>query len=360
MPANQGTSTPRNFSPIDHPSAWRASENDRDSFTVKLDARHLDAFDHALQVVKQKTDDPESITGDDFSLSEIDNDVSAWRRQVMDQSGIVILSGFPLDKYSKNDLGLIHFGLGTHFGTAMSQSVMGDRLGHVVNVGGKDPKERAYRNSTELDMHTDACDVVAMMCLQKAMSGGYSGYVSAISIYNEILRLEPKLMPVLVEGFHYHRFGEEGPGQAPVTEEKIPVFSFQDNFLSVNYLRSYIEMAAEQMKAPLSQAQSAALDLVDEIAHDDRFALKFVTRPGEAVFFNNLTILHNRTAFEDSDIDEEKRHFLRLWLVAHQPRPVCNSLRIYEGRGIEKQDGKSTYFSGELEYSRFDDEDARM
>jgi len=36
------------------------------------------------------------------------------------------------------------------------------------------------------------------------------------------------------------------------------------------------------------------------------------------------------------------------------------SLRIYEGRGIEKQTGKSTYFSGDLDYSRFDEEDARM
>ena len=102
------------------------------------------------------------------------------------------------------------------------------------------------------------------------------------------------------------------------------------------------------------------IDLVDEIALDEDFALKFITRPGEAVFFNNLTVLHNRTAFEDSEIESEKRHLLRLWLVAHRPRPVCDKLRIYEGRGIDRQDGKSTYFDSDLEYSRFDDEDARM
>jgi hypothetical protein len=209
-------------------------------------------------------------------------------------------------------------------------------------------------------MHTDACDVVAMMCLQKAQSGGYSGYVSAISIYNEIIRRRPDLVSLLLEGFYYHRFGEEAPGQAPVTEEKIPVFSFSEGLLSINYLRSYIEMAAEESNTPLSSQQLAALDLVDEISMDERFALKFITRPGDAVFFNNLTVLHNRTAFEDSDLESEKRHFLRLWLVAHQPRPVCDSLRIYEGQGIEKQEGKSTYFKGEVEFSRFEDEDGRM
>jgi hypothetical protein len=345
---------------VDHASAWRASERNRDSFVIQLQQRHLEAFDRALRAVRQKTSDAEAITSDDFRLSEIESDVAAWRQEVMDGSGMLILSGFARERYSNEELGMIHFGLGTHFGEAMSQSVMGDRLGHVVNVGGKDPKERAYRNSTELDMHTDACDVVAMMCLQQAKSGGYSGYVSAVSIYNEILRRQPDLLPVLFEGFHYHRFGEEAPGQSPVTEEKIPVFSFHDGLLSVNYLRSYIEMAAEYLGSPLSPRQVAALDLVDDIALDEDFALKFITRPGEAVFFNNLTVLHNRTAFEDSENESEKRHLLRLWLVAHKSRPVCDNLRIYEGRGIDRQEGRSTYFDSDLEYSRFDDEDARM
>jgi hypothetical protein len=341
--------------------AWRAEEGGRERFMVSLEARHLDAIEAALEHAKKHCDDVEAITRDEFPLQPIADDVAAWRAQVMEGPGILILAGFPLDRYGKEELGMIHFGVGTHFGNAMSQSVMGDRLGHVIDVGGKDPKERAYRNSTELDMHTDACDIVAMMCLQKAQSGGVSGYVSGLAVYNEILARRPDLMPVLMEGFYYHRFGEEAPGESPVTEEKIPVFSFEAGYLSVNYLRSYIEMAAAQMQTPLDARQVEALDLVDEIATDDRFALKFVTQPGEAVFFNNLTILHNRTAFDDSPRAELKRHLLRLWLVAHEPRrPVIDRLRIYEGRGIDRQEGKSTYFGGDLAYERFDDEDARM
>jgi len=346
---------------LEHPGAWRAADVTKADFTVELEARHLDALEHALATARQVNEVAESIRREHFPLDAIADEIEAWRNQVMYQSGIVILKGFPLDRYDKDELGMLHFGIGTHFGEAMSQSVMGDRLGHVVNVGGKDPKERAYRNSTELDMHTDACDIVAMMCLQKAASGGLSGYVSGFSIYNEILRRAPELMPLLMDGFYYHRFGEEGPGEAPVTEEKIPVFSFCEDYLSINYLRSYIEMAAEEMQTPLTTDQVAALDLVDEIALDSDFALSFTTEPGEAVFFNNLTILHNRTAFEDAQDPALKRHLLRLWLVAHQPRrPVCDTLRIYEGRGIQQQEGKSTYFSGELDYSRFEDKDARM
>ena len=347
--------------PIDDASAWKASERDRDSFCVDLGEPQLQAFEQALQHARAHCQEAESITSDLFPLDAIASDLAAWREEVMRGSGLLILRGFPVDRYDKDALGMIHFGLGTYFGVAMSQSVMGDRLGHVVNVGGKDPKERAYRNSTELDMHTDACDIVAMMCLQRAMAGGYSGYVSAISIYNEILNRAPELLPPLFEGFHYHRFGEETPGQAPVTEEKIPVFSFRDGLLSVNYLRAYIEMAAEEMQTPLSGDQVAALDLVDEISLDPGFALKFITEPGEAVLFNNLTVLHNRTAFDDADDPALKRHLLRLWLVAHEPRrPVIDSLRIYEGKGIEKQQGKTTYFDSERNFSRFESDDSRM
>ncbi len=346
--------------PVDHPSAWRASDSEKSTFAFDLTERHLAALDRALQSVKQQTDDAESISREQFALDEIADDVAAWRDQVMEGYGLIILRGFPIAKYSKEELGMIHFGLGTHFGTAMSQSVMGDTLGHVVNVGGKDPKERAYRNSTELDMHTDACDVVAMMCLQKAIEGGYSGYVSSVSIYNEALRRAPELMPILMRGFHYHRFGEEEPGQSPVTETPIPVFSFYDGYLSVNYLRAYIDMAADEMGQPLSDEEIAALDLIDDIAHDENFALKFITEPGEAIFFNNLTMLHNRTAFEDADQPELKRHFLRLWLVAHEPRPACDELRIYEGRGISRQEGKSTYFESDKNFGRFESEDGRM
>jgi hypothetical protein len=31
------------FSPIDHPSAWRASDSSKGSFTVELTAQHLEA-----------------------------------------------------------------------------------------------------------------------------------------------------------------------------------------------------------------------------------------------------------------------------------------------------------------------------
>lgn len=343
----------RQYPLVDHCSAWRATQLDKQDITIELEDKHLRAFDRALRTVNTAGVDLYDITPAHFGLTDIAGDVSQWCHEIMDGYGLLILKGFPIDRYSQDDIATIYWGLGSQFGIPVSQSTLGDRLGHVVDIGGKDPRERAYRNSTELSMHTDACDVVGMLCLQKAAKGGVSGYVSAVTVYNEINKHRPDLLPILFRGFHYHRFGEEEPGQSSVTKQRVPVFSLKDGYLSVNYLRAYIDLACQELNQPLTDEETEALDLVDEIAHSGAIAMRFMTEPGEAVFFNNLTILHNRSAFEDADEPGKKRHLLRLWLVAHDRRPTVDVLRMFEGRGIAKQPGKGTYFGKRLDYDEF-------
>ncbi len=345
------------YTPISHRGVWRSSEVTKKDFEIELDQAQLDAF---ASIVHSCKDIPvESITPADVDFGPVSGLLDAAHHEVRDGHGLVILREFSVERFSKDELERLHWIIGLYLGTPMSQSVMGDRLGHVVGIGGKDPKERAYRNSTELAMHTDACDIVGMLCLQKAISGGVSGYVSAFAIYNEVLKRRPDLLPILFRGFHYHRFGEEAPGESPVTEERVPVFSMHEDCLSINYLRAYIDLASQEMNQPLTDDEIEALDLLDEIAHDDEFAVQFVTEPGEAVYFNNFTTLHNRTAFEDAREQSRKRHLLRLWLVAHNPRPKGDTLDMYEGRGITKQEGRDTYLDRDLDYREFNGSERR-
>ena len=58
----------------------------------------------------------------------------------------MLLRGLPIEDYSKDELGMIFWGIGTHLGRGLSQSVMGDRLGHVKDFSREDPGARAYRN----------------------------------------------------------------------------------------------------------------------------------------------------------------------------------------------------------------------
>src|SRR5207247_6300102 len=125
--------------------------------------------------------------------------------------------------------------------------------------GGKDRRERAYRNSRELTLHTDRADVVGMLCIRKAAEGGLSGYASVHTIYNEILASRPELLEPLFAGFPYHRRGEEATGEPPITSYRVPVFSEGEGLLSTVWLRAYLEMAATDLGPPLTDDELAAL-----------------------------------------------------------------------------------------------------
>ncbi len=220
--------------PVRARSAWRPADFPTpDAHSVTLTGAHFAAFDRALAANRAAGRHPEDVTARDFPLESIASDVAAWRDEVLHGRGFVVLREFPRDHYTDDDLGRLFFGLGTHFGRAVSQSSMGDKLGHVIDVGGKDRRERAYRSSRELTLHTDRCDVVAMLCLEKASAGGLSGYASVHTIYNDILASRPELLDPLFAGFPYHRRGEELPGEPIVTPYRVPVLSESDGALAL-------------------------------------------------------------------------------------------------------------------------------
>jgi len=336
----------------EHPSAWIRSDFDsKDAICEKLTAEHIQAFDYALKKVEDSAVDVENITCADFPLGSIAESVSRWVNDVQEGRGILVLTGLPIERYSKEQCGKLFYGLGSYFGEAQSQSLMGDRLGHVVDVSGKDTRERAYRNSSELALHTDASDIIGMMCLVKAMKGGISGYSSGPAIYNYMLKHYPELLEQLFTGYQYHLFGEQEAGQSPVTDHKVPVFSMRDGYLSVSFLRSYIELAFDELGAGKSEIEARALDVFDRIAHSPEFRFDFMLEPGEMTFFNNYVVLHTRTEFFDDDDRVKKRHLLRLWLKAWMPRPLKEVFSQYGGRkGIKPQKGRGTYYQGNVQY----------
>src|SRR6266849_87916 len=337
-----------NRQPVRARSAWRPADfPTADAYSFTLTGTHFAAFDRALAANRDAGRDAEDLTARDFALESIAGDVAAWRDEVRHGRGFAVLREFPRDRYTPDDLGMLFFGLGTHFGRAVSQSSMGDRLGHVIDVGGKDRRERAYRTSRELTLHTDRCDVVGMLCLEKATSGGLSGYASAHTIYNEILASRPELLEPLFAGFPYHRRGEESPGEPAITPYRVPVLSEIEGALSVVLLRAYIEMAAKELGTPLTDEELAALDYFEEVGRRDDVQLNFMLEPGHAIFFNNCTMLHNRTSFEDAPDPAPKRHLLRLWLMLDGIRPLTPEVHAYKGTtGIVGHGDSSTYYRG--------------
>ncbi len=334
--------------PIIRPSAWRPDDfPNKAAFSFTLSEEHYTAFDEALNANRAAKRTTETITQEDFALDSIAQDLAAWRDEVLNGRGFIVLRDFPLARYSEDEIATIYWGVGTHFGRAVSQSNLGDYMGHVIDVGGEDRRQRAYRNSRELTLHTDRADILGMLCLQPAMAGGVSGYASTHTIYNEMLAQHPDLLQPLFEGFHYHRRGEQLPGEPAVTPEKIPVLSECDGELSVVFLRNYIEMGAHELGEDLSPQEVQALDTFEAVADRDDVKLTFTLDQGEAIFFNNCVLLHNRTSFDDHPDPARKRHLLRLWLMLDGARPLAPAVHAYKGsEGIRDREGGSTYYTG--------------
>ncbi|MEM7195825.1 MAG: TauD/TfdA family dioxygenase [Pseudomonadota bacterium] len=337
----------------DHPSAWRASDlQSKASVCIDLTPKQIEVLASALASVTKKELAIEDIRREHFDLSLIETDVQRWHDEIQHGKGLLVLTGWPSNQYSEEENAVVYWGLSTWFGEAQSQSLAGDKLGHVVGVGGKDPRERAYRNSTELALHTDASDIVGMMCLRPAKEGGLSGYCSGPAVYNYLLEHHEDELNRLIEGYYYHRFGEEAPGESAITEEKIPVFSIVDNIVSISYLRMYIDLAFRELAEGPSERDQRALDVLDDVAHSPEFRLNFMMESGDIAYFNNYVVLHTRTEFNDHDDPAKRRHLLRLWLKAHDARPVNHLIAAFTDRdGIQPQEGKTSYFEGGLDYS---------
>jgi len=333
--------------PIDHPAAWSAADfPSKDRLAVDLEPRHLRALERAERVLAAAGTPAGALEARHFPLDPIAADVARWRREVREGRGLLLLRGFPVSGLPVEIVERMYLGLGLHFGRPVSQSKMGDLVGHVVDVGGKDRRERAYRNSRELHLHTDRCDHVAMLCLQPALRGGISGYASALTVHNRMLAERPDLLECLYRGYRLHRFGEQRPGEPPVTPIRIPIFSSRQGVFSVIYLRGYVDLAEQEYDIALAPEEREALDRFEAIADRPEVRLDFTLEPGEAAFFNNCHLLHTRTAFEDDPDPARRRHLLRLWLM-EDGRPAVEGARLHKGDGgITPQQGQGTYYAG--------------
>ena len=311
------------------PNAWtNRSIGGKAGLTHRLTAAQLGAFDALL--AKTRHLKPQDVTRDDFDHPEVAA-LARWLDETIRHGrGAVLLSGLTRDTHSEEDMERIYWGIGTHLGEAATQSMLGDRLGHVRHVK-DDPVVRGYRSNEELTPHTDSYRMVGLLCLQRAETGGLSRIVSSMAIHNEILATRPDLLEALYEGYYYAIIEARFSGQ-PVTDFKIPVFCCIDDIVSCGYSRQFIDRAADLRKEPLPAKLREALDYFDILAERDDLSIHYMLEPGEILLWHNFQMLHARDAYQDSPA--HTRHLLRPWLNIENDRPIDDAIMqravIYE------------------------------
>lgn len=283
----------------------------------------------------------ESFAREDLPMPGFAEELEAVSREIDRGRGIVILRGFPVADRPLQEVEAMFWAVGRHLGDPVSQSVMGDRLGHITDVTDTDPDARAYRANWELSLHTDISDIVSFLCVRRAAEGGVSRFASAVAIHDAMAQRHPELLEILYRGFRWHRLGEQGPGETPITEHRVPHFSECEGFVSCRYVRNYILEAAQELDA-LSAQEEEALHTFEDLAQSPEFCLEVMLEAGEAVIMNNYTVLHARSAFRDGPDPAAKRLLLRLWMASRTPRPTRPEIEIFgAGRtgGIVPREG---------------------
>ena len=299
------------------------------SVVHELDAAAIDALVARAQDCDASKRPIQEVGTKEFELPALTADFKRIHQELMHGRGFVVVRGLPVKNFSTATLEAMYWGLGLQLGTPVSQSVMGDMIGFVTDVTDHEKNVRPYRARNSLRLHTDFADFSALFCIRTAKTGGESSVVSTLAIHDEMLQRAPDSLELLYRGFHFHRLGEHAAAESAITAHRVPVFSETEGHVSCRYSRAYIMEAEAASGEPLSEQERQALDLFDEIAYREDMRTSFMLAPGEVLFMNSHTTLHTRSAFEDWKPPAAKRLLLRLWLAAHQPRPLAPEMTIY-------------------------------
>ena len=306
-------------------AAWYGPEiAKRSDWQMPLSAAEVAEVEAATRALVARDADIAVLKPQDFPLPTLGSKLkSRVDDEVLNGRGFLLLRGLPVERWSIRESATAFFGLGAHLGSARSQNGKGHVLGHVQDLGldVNDPNVRIYQTHERQTYHTDSCDIVGLLCLKTAKSGGLSALVSSTTIFNEMRRRRPDLLKLLFQPIATDRRGEVPEGQKPFFE--IPVFNWHQGYLTAIYKRQYIDSAQRFPEAPRHTPELVeALDMFDQLANDPALNTFMEFKPGDVQLVHNHTMLHDRTGFEDWPEPERRRHLLRLWLAAERARPL--------------------------------------
>lgn len=224
-------------------------------------------------------------------------------------------------------------GLGSHLGYPVSQNGRGHILGHVKDLGEdatQIDKVRIYRTNARQFFHADDCDIVGLLCIARAESGGESDIASVHLVWNILQRERPDIAELLTKPvWYFDRKGETSQGEeewirSPVFYLETPdvenpqreqrVYCKFDPY----FVRSLTRFSDTGLIPALSSEQVEAIQYLEDLCN--RVKLHMILEVGDIQFVTNSHTLHARTEYRDyaPDSGMPRRHLMRLWLSIPQ------------------------------------------
>jgi hypothetical protein len=149
------------------------------------------------------------ISQETFPLPKLHAALRQISHEIHNEYGFKVLRGLPVAKHTREENVIIYAGVSSHISPIRGRQ---DHQfeGHPADVALNHIKDMssivdaskigapAYTTEKQV-FHTDAGDVIALLCLETAAEGGQSKLSSSWKVYNELADTRPDLIRTLAE-----------------------------------------------------------------------------------------------------------------------------------------------------------------
>jgi alpha-ketoglutarate-dependent taurine dioxygenase len=248
---------------------------------------------------------------------------TAWlqkvRRRVLEGEGIAVAGALPLQRWGPDAAARGVALLARALGPPMAQTHDGVRFYQVTDRGlAPAPGVRRSLTNVEQALHTDGpwlarpARIVSLHCLRAARHGGVSRCISLRRLVADIACEAPDLAARLEQDFLWHRQGEHGPGDSPVSRWPM-VWRAADGTWAMRCYTDYVRSGYRTAGVVLDELGDRALARVDELAAERDRWLEFTLAQGEVLWVDNRRCAHARSAFEAASTTGSPRRLVRVW-----------------------------------------------
>jgi alpha-ketoglutarate-dependent taurine dioxygenase len=302
---------------IEVKKSWRRESIAPEGWLIPLPVDCVAELDEVAAAVRATPRPVDTLDPADFSLRACTAVMASVRAKLETDTGLAVVDRFPVERYSDAENLAIGWLLAAMLGQVVAQKANGTRL-YDVKDSGQALGYGVRRSVTNLGQpfHTDggwlwkAPAFVGLFCLESAMEGGLSRFVSLVTAHHELRRRRPDLLARLYQPFHWDRQGEHAPDAPRVSRR--PVFEYEGGTLASRYYEDYIRNGSKLAGAELDDEGLQALEAMREIVDDPVNWVEFRIEKGQLQYLNNRQFAHSRTAFQDAG-PGQGRHMLRLW-----------------------------------------------
>ncbi len=297
--------------------SWRRESIAPEGWLIPLPADCVAELDEVAAAVRATPRPVDTLDPAEFSLRACTAVMASVRAKLETDTGLAVVDRFPVERYSHAENLAIGWLLAAMLGQVVAQKANGTRL-YDVKDSGQALGYGVRRSVTNLGQpfHTDggwlwkAPAFVGLFCLESAMEGGLSRFVSLVTAHHELRRRRPDLLARLYRPFHWDRQGEHAPAAPRVSRRS--VFEYEGGTLASRYYEDYIRNGSKLADAELDDEGFQALEAMREIVDDPVNWVEFRIEKGQLQYLNNRQFAHSRTAFKDPG-PGQGRHMLRLW-----------------------------------------------